>query len=82
MQFNAPPAGQSGSLPLPHLCDPREVADAVALIALLGTEAGCEAASRADRSRTLGNHIHYCRWRQIERLIDLLSVQHAVGTVH
>ena len=41
-----------------------------------------EAAARADKSRDLGNHIHYCRWRQIERLVVLMSVGRAVGTVH
>ena len=46
------------------------------------SEAEFEAASRADRSRNLGNQVHYCRWRQIERLIALLSTPHAVGTVH
>jgi hypothetical protein len=30
----------------------------------------------------MGNHIHLCRWRQIERLIDLLAREAAVGTVH
>ena len=39
-------------------------------------------AALADRSRDLGNHIHFCRWRQIERLIVLMSVGRAVGTVH
>jgi hypothetical protein len=40
------------------------------------------ATRRADRSRELGNALHFCRWRQIERLIVLLSVERAVGTVH
>ncbi len=47
-----------------------------------GLAAGGEAAARADRSRDLGNHIHFCRWRQIERLIELLSSDEAIGTVH
>ena len=67
---------------MPYLADSREVADATALIADYGEDAGFEAAARADRSRDLGNHIHYCRWRQIERLIVLLSIGKAVGTVH
>ena len=49
---------------------------------LFGDDAGFEAASRADRSRSVGNHLHFCRWRQIERLIVLMSVGRAVGTVH
>lgn len=67
---------------LPFLADRSHVADADALIASFGDEAGLEAAARADRSRDLGNHLHFCRWRQIERLIVLMAVNRAVGTVH
>ncbi len=67
---------------MPYLGDVREVADAAELIAMFGEDAGYEAAARADRSRDLGNHVHFCRWRQIERLIVLMSIEHAVGTVH
>ena len=65
-----------------YLGDAREVADAAELIALFGEHAVFEAAARADRSRALGNHLHFCRWRQIERLIELLSEDEARGTVH
>ena len=65
-----------------YLGDRREVADADELIRRFGEEAGCEAAARADRSRDVGNHLHFCRWRQIERLIVLLSVNCSVGTIH
>ena len=67
---------------LPYLADVREVADAAELIRAFGEDAGSEAAARADRSRDLGNHVHFCRWRQIERLVLLLSIPRAVGTVH
>jgi hypothetical protein len=67
---------------LPYLADPREVADAAQLMSAYGERAGCEAAARADRYRDLGNHLHFCRWRQIERLIILLSIGRAVGTIH
>jgi hypothetical protein len=67
---------------MPYLGDRREIFDANELIATFGELAGSEAAARADRSRDLGNHIHFCRWRQIERLIVLMSVGRAVGTVH
>ncbi|MDF7774970.1 hypothetical protein P1X14_06920 [Sphingomonas sp. AOB5] len=66
----------------PYLADAGQVADAAELILMFGEEAGFEAASRADRSRGLGNTIHYCRWRQIERLVMLMSAEEAVGTVH
>jgi hypothetical protein len=67
---------------MPYLGDRGEVKDAAELILLFGDDAGYEAASRADRSRSVGNHLHFCRWRQIERLIVLMSVGRAVGTVH
>jgi hypothetical protein len=41
-----------------------------------------EAASRANHSRSLGNVIHFCRWRQIERAIEMLSDSHVSGAVH
>lgn len=66
---------------MPWLGHRSEVADAARLIAAFGDDAGFEAAARADRSRDLGNHIHFCRWRQIERLIVLMSAGAAVGTV-
>ena len=67
---------------MPWLADVSHYNDAAQLIASFGDDAGFEAAARADRSRDLGNHIHFCRWRQIERLIVLLSVERAVGTIH
>jgi hypothetical protein len=67
---------------MPYLADRAQVADATTLIALFGDDAGMEAAARADESRDIGNYLHFCRWRQIERLIVLLSVESAVGTVH
>lgn len=65
-----------------YLADRSSVDTAQKLIAAFGDEAGFEAAARADKSRELGNHLHFCRWRQIERLIVLMSVGRAVGTVH
>ncbi|PAX09714.1 hypothetical protein [Sphingomonas lenta] len=67
--------------PLPYL-DGRSVSDADQLIAAFGAHACAEASARADRSRDLGNHVRFCHWRQVERLIELLSVPGAVGTVH
>ncbi len=67
---------------IPYLADRAHVTDAAELIAAFGDDAGFEAAARADRYRDLGNHINFCRWRQIERLIVLMSVPRAVGTVH
>ncbi len=67
---------------LPMLSSRRSYEDANALIEAFGEMAGHEAAMRADRSRDLGNHIHFCHWRQIERMIALLLIPETVGTVH
>lgn len=67
---------------LPIFIDSASYTDAEALIINFGAEAGLEAANRADKSRAMGNHIHYCKWRQVERLCVLLSIDQAIGTVH
>jgi hypothetical protein len=67
---------------LPYLADRRDVTEADNLVRLFGDDAGFEAAARADKSRDIGNHLHFCRWRQIERLVVLMSIGRAVGTVH
>ena len=69
-------------LPLPYLAGPHAVTDATALLADFGDDAGFEAAARAERSRDLGNAIGFCHWRQIERLVVLLSSGDVIGTVH
>ncbi len=67
---------------LPYITDRKSFDDAAELMAMFGDDAGYEAAARADRSRDLGNHIHFCHWRQIERLIVLLSFNQPLGTIH
>ncbi|WP_031310173.1 hypothetical protein [Sphingobium sp. C100] len=67
---------------LPYLADRRSYEDAAELISLFGDNAGYEAAARADQSLDRGNHIHFCHWRQIERLIVLLTYDQPLGTVH
>ena len=45
--------------------------------------AAAEAAARANHSRGLGNVVHFCRWRQIERMINLLTTEDAgAATIH
>lgn len=66
----------------PFVADRRFVLDAQRLIAQFGEDAGFEAAARADASRDRGNVPHYCRWRQIERMIVALSDQRSRGTLH
>jgi hypothetical protein len=67
---------------LPLYVETRDVVEAEALIGLFGKQAGCEAAERAEASRNIGNHLQFCRWRQIERLIVMLSVEVTLGTIH
>lgn len=67
---------------LPYVADRAVVADAAKLIAEFGDDAGFEAAARADQSRGIGNHVHFCRWRQIERLILVMTADRSFGTVH
>lgn len=67
---------------VPYLSSRKSFEDAQDLISRFGDNAGFEAAARADYSRDLGNHIHFCHWRQIERLIILLAVDEVVGSVH
>ncbi len=62
--------------------DRADLDQAQELMTMFGELAVVEAAQRADRSRAVGNVIHFCQWRQIERAIEMLSVPHAVGTVH
>ena len=65
------------------MSDASAAADAADLIARFGTFAASEAAARADRSRDLGNVVHFCRWREIERMIELLSsLDRADATLH
>lgn len=65
-----------------HVADRASLRDAADLIAAFGDHAASEAAERARRSRDLDNLIHFCRWRQIERLILLLSAETPTGSIH
>ena len=65
-----------------HLPDRAAAADADELIRSFGDFAAGEAARRASRSRSLGNVVHYCRWRQIERMIDRLAAGPGGETLH
>ncbi|OWK31440.1 hypothetical protein [Sphingomonas dokdonensis] len=65
-----------------YLADRHLVTDASSLIRAFGAFAADEAAIRADRSRALGNVVHFCRWRQVERLVRLLATDAPAGTIH
>ena len=59
--------------PFPFVNDRARIHDAEGLIDLFGDDAAEHAASRAAHSRALGNVAHYCRWRQVERIIAALA---------
>jgi hypothetical protein len=67
---------------LPLYVENRDVLEAQTLIECYGKAAGLEASERAETSRNIGNHINYCRWRQIERLVIMLNVETVLGTIH
>jgi hypothetical protein len=65
-----------------HVPDAAAVQEASELIDRFGDFAADEAAARATRSRDLGNVVHYCRWRQIQRLIERLGAGSGEATLH
>ena len=71
-------------MPLQHpfVADRASALDAARLLAEFGADAAAEAAARADRSRDKGNVIHFCRWRQIERLIGVMADPESEQTRH
>ena len=65
-----------------HIPDAAAAHEAAELIDRFGGFAADEAGARASQSRNLGNVVHYCRWRQIQRLIEVLNCGEPSGTVH
>ena len=65
-----------------HLADRAALAEASNLIDRFGAFAPSEAARLAGQSRDAGNVIHFCRWRQIERMIVMLSDETVSGALH
>ena len=65
-----------------RLPDLGHVADVAEPIARFGAEGGLEVATRASRSRDIGNHLHFCRWPQVGRLVEVIASPAALGTVH
>ena len=61
---------------------PAAFTEAAKLIERFGEYAGSEAALRADRSRDLGNFVHFCRWREVGRMIELIRDDAVTGPVH
>jgi len=57
----------------PFVADRASALDAARLLAELGDAAAAAAAARAEISRGVGNVANFCRWRQIERLIGMMT---------
>ena len=66
----------------PYIAGRLALAEASDLMDRFGDGAVFEAATRAERSRNDGNVLHFCHWRQIERVIVTLSDQEIRGTIH
>ena len=64
------------------MSDRAAVADASELLDRFGEFAALEASQRASRSRDLGNVVHFCRWREVVRMIDMLSDDQPEGSLH
>ena len=67
---------------MPFIACRASLAEASELIDRFGTEAGLEAAARAEQSRDDGNLVRFCHWRQIERVIATLSSDEVRGLIH
>lgn len=69
-------------MPTLYIADSRSVRDASDLLATFGDRAAVEARLRADRDRDRGNAVRFCHWRQVQRLVAVMALNEAVGTVH
>jgi len=65
-----------------YISDRTHVTTAQELISMFGALAPIEAAARANYSRSLGNHIHFCKWREVARLIDVFNAEPENVTLH
>jgi hypothetical protein len=66
----------------PFIAGRLTLTEASELMDRFGQAAALEAAARAARSRDVGNLLHFCHWRQIERVIETLSSHEVLGSVH
>ena len=56
--------------------------EATVLIAQYGEAAVLEAACKADAFHSAGDLMLACRWRQVERAIQLLQLEDIIGEIH
>lgn len=74
--------GKKLSINLPLYVQSQDAVAAQTLMDEMGVLASIEANERANQYRDRGNYILFARWRQIERLIIILSNKVTFGTVH
>jgi len=79
---NASPESRPYRMQLPYIPNRQTYEEACQLLKNFGGAAGVEASERAEAARVVGNHIHFCHWRQIERLLVIMNLDMSIGTVH
>ena len=65
-----------------YVADRRSALDALRLIDDFGAAASEQAGDRARASRDGGNVVMFCRWRQIERLVEAMQPGDVASTRH
>ncbi|MDB5685646.1 MAG: hypothetical protein JWR77_235 [Rhizorhabdus sp.] len=65
-----------------YIADRGSLDAATALIEAYGDAAVVEAAAQAQKYRNVGNAVRFCQWRQIERIVSVLSQDVILGTLH
>lgn len=67
---------------LPYIPNRQTYDEACQMLEYFGDAAGVEAQERAETARSVGNHIHFCHYRQIERLLVIMNMDFCIGTLH
>lgn len=65
-----------------YVADRQSAVDAARLIDDHGTGAGAAALAAAGLCRDRGNVVHFCRWRQVGRLIEAMQALTDTQTRH
>jgi hypothetical protein len=76
------PAAAPTAAEPPFLAGNGAVDDALALVSEFGSEAALAAQLRAASARARDNAAHFCRWREVERLIGWMQTGGTCGLLH
>lgn len=76
------PAAVRAAAEPPFLAGNGAVDDALALVSEFGSEAALAAQLRAAAARARDNAAHFCRWREVERLIGWMQAGERGGLMH